>query len=237
MQTHPLVVKNLGKQDYQSCFEAMQNVISERIEHKKQYLAQDETNAKQTASTADELWLVEHPSVYTLGQAGKTEHILNANNTPIIKTDRGGQVTWHGEGQLVAYFLFDLFALGWNVRELVTIAEESICELISPYLLDGYYAKPRKDAPGVYVFKTDNDEEIQLGKIASLGFKIKRGFSYHGVAINIATDLSHFSHINPCGHAGMTMLNLVDVCQQPNQINYQALQARFIEIIQTKQSN
>ncbi len=189
-------IQYLSNADYQATHDAMFNKTLQRVEQKKQGII-----------TPDEIWVVEHNDVYTLGQAGKEEHILQRNQTPIIKTDRGGQVTWHGKGQLVVYFLFDLNYLGWGVRDLVSHAEQAICDTLNPYLTPNFFAKPRKDAPGVYVF---NQDKLELGKIASLGFKIKHGFSYHGIAINLTCDLTPFSLINPCGYAGMTMLRLAD---------------------------
>lgn len=187
---------------------------------------------KQGQRTPDELWIVDHNDVYTLGQAGKEEHILQRTNTPIIKTDRGGQVTWHGHGQLVIYWLFDLDSLSWSVRNLVSHAEQAIEDVINECLLSAassddtnISARSRRDAPGVYLYadmpaphdndtynSTDNsvDQTIMLGKMASLGFKIKHGFSYHGIAINLDCDLSAFNAINPCGYAGMQMLRLSD---------------------------
>lgn len=155
--------------------------------------------------TADELWIVEHQDVYTLGQAGKEEHILHRTDTPIIKTDRGGQVTWHGTGQLVVYWLWDLHHLGMGVRDLVSHAEQAIEDAVSEYLPPDLTAKARQDAPGVYIYNHQGD---MLGKIASLGFKIKQGHSYHGIAINLINDLSAFNAINPCGYAGMAMVKL-----------------------------
>lgn len=186
----------LQNADYQQTHEKMLNNTLSRIEQKQQNII-----------TPDELWIVEHNDVYTLGQAGKVEHILQTNDTPIVKTDRGGQVTWHGKGQLVAYFLFDLNQLGWGVRDLVSKAEEILVKTVSPYLPTGCSAKARQDAPGVYVY---NEQNLELGKIASLGFKIKHGFSYHGIALNLINDLTPFSLINPCGYAGMNMLRLSD---------------------------
>lgn len=186
----------LQNADYQQTHEKMLNKTLSRIEQKQQNII-----------TPDELWIVEHQDVYTLGQAGKVEHILQTNDTPIVKTDRGGQVTWHGKGQLVAYFLFDLNQLGWGVRDLVSKAEEILVKTVSPYLPTGCSAKARQDAPGVYVY---NEQNLELGKIASLGFKIKHGFSYHGIALNLINDLTPFSLINPCGYAGMNMLRLSD---------------------------
>lgn len=153
----------------------------------------------------DELWIVEHQDVYTLGQAGKEEHILYTTDTPIIKTDRGGQVTWHGMGQLVVYWLWDLNRLTMGVRDLVSHAEQAIEDVVGEYLPSDLTAKARRDAPGVYIYNQSGD---MLGKIASLGFKIKHGHSYHGVAINLVNDLTAFNAINPCGYAGMTMVKL-----------------------------
>lgn len=194
-----LVIKPLPHADYTTTHEQMFEWTLAKIEHKK---AEN--------SLPDELWLVEHNDVYTLGQAGKEEHILYHTNTPIIKTDRGGQVTWHGTGQLVAYFLWDLNALNWGVRDLVSHAEQAIEDVVNFYLPDTLTAKARKDAPGVYIYNTDGD---MLGKIASLGFKIKHGHSYHGIAINLINDLSAFNAINPCGYAGMTMVKLAQFCE------------------------
>ena len=154
------------------------------------------------AETPDELWLLQHPDVLTQGQAGKPEHILIPSNIPVVQTDRGGQVTWHGPGQLVAYFMFDLNRLGWNVRTLVSYAENLMIELLKKYGIKAY-AKP--DAPGVYV----NER-----KIGSLGFKIRRGRSYHGLALNINCDLAGFHTINPCGYAGLEMVRIHDLIQQ-----------------------
>lgn len=189
-------IKILKNADYQATHDAMLARTLERIEQKQQ-----------GNITRDELWIVEHNDVYTLGQAGKPEHILQRTDTPIIHTDRGGQVTWHGKGQLVVYFLFDLNTLDWGVRDLVTHAENAIVQTLNPYLAPDFTAKARQDAPGVYVF---NNDGLELGKIASLGFKIKHGFSYHGIAVNLTCDLTPFNMINPCGYAGMTMLRLMD---------------------------
>lgn len=169
-------------QDYTSRFEAMKEFTADR----------DET-------TADEVWLLQHQDVLTQGQAGKTEHILVHSQLPIVQTDRGGQVTWHGQGQLVAYFLLDLNRLQWNVRSLVNFAEQAMIDLLKQYGIHAY-AKP--NAPGVYV-----DER----KIGSLGFKIRRGRSYHGLSLNIDCDLTGFQTINPCGYAGLEMVRLQDL--------------------------
>ncbi|ELA08624.1 lipoate-protein ligase B [Moraxella macacae 0408225] len=204
-------VHYFNQADYEKTHEAMLNKTLQRIEKKQQGIA-----------TPDELWIVEHQDVYTLGQAGKTEHILQKNNTPIVKTDRGGQVTWHGRGQLVVYFLFDINALHWGVRDLVTHAENIIIRTVTPYLPTNFSAKARQDAPGVYVYNADG---VELGKIASLGFKIKHGFSYHGIALNLVNDLTPFNLINPCGYAGMTMLRLADFAS----INVACITDEFID--------
>lgn len=161
-------------------------------------------NRQQT--TPDELWLLQHHDVLTQGQAGKPEHILHATHLPLVQSDRGGQVTWHGQGQLIAYLLYDLNRLKWNVRQLVTHTENALIDFLNQYDIDAY---AKKDAPGVYV----ND-----AKIGSLGFKIRRGRSYHGLALNIDCNLDGFALINPCGYSGLRMTRLVDELriQHPN---------------------
>lgn len=171
-------------QDYTARFEAMKDFTTNR----------DET-------TPDEVWLLQHQDVLTQGQAGKAEHILTHSSLPVVHTDRGGQVTWHGKGQLVAYFLLDLNRLKWHVRTLVSFAEQAMIDLLKQYNIDAY-AKP--DAPGVYV---------DGRKIGSLGFKIRRGRSYHGLALNIDCDLTGFQTINPCGYAGLEMVRLQDLLE------------------------
>ncbi len=165
----------------------------DRFQHMKSFTENRDEN------TADELWILQHLEVLTQGQAGKAEHILLPSDIPVVQTDRGGQVTWHGPGQLVAYFMFDLNRLGWNVRSLVSYTENLMIELLKKYDIDAY-AKP--DAPGVYVADR---------KIGSLGFKIRKGRSYHGFALNIDCDLSGFHTINPCGYAGLEMIRLMDL--------------------------
>ena len=257
-----LVSKTLSAADYVPTLDAMLSRTLARITLKKE----------QGLRTPDELWLVDHNDVYTLGQAGKEEHILERTNTPIIKTDRGGQVTWHGHGQLVIYWLFDLESLGWSVRNMVSHAEQAIEDVINDCLKShasnsvntsaDISAHARRDAPGVYLYShintasnensqplsnTPPDDAIMLGKIASLGFKIKHGFSYHGVAINLDCDLSAFNAINPCGYAGMQMLRLADfvtmdeeTCMQtdenpfqpiPNALSYEQVTQKLIDNI------
>ncbi len=217
-----LIHKSLSAADYNPTHEAMLARTLERIALKKEH----------GLRTPDELWIVDHNDVYTLGQAGKEEHILRYTDTPIIKTDRGGQVTWHGHGQLVLYWLFDLQSLGWSVRHLVSHAEQALEDVLNECLShsslsnnSAIQARARREAPGVYLYSQYNEvnkndishsnispdtHPIMLGKIASLGFKIKHGFSYHGLALNINCDLSAFNAINPCGYAGMQMLRLAD---------------------------
>lgn len=220
----PLQIKYLQNADYEPTHEAMLARTLARIEQKQS------ATQEHDKLSADELWIVDHNDVFTLGQAGKPEHILQRDDTPIIKTDRGGQVTWHGHGQLVVYFLFDLNALGWGVRDLVTNAETIIIDTITPYLQPNFYVKARADAPGVYVY---NQQHLELGKIASLGFKIKHGFSYHGIAINVQNALTPFQMINPCGYAGMTMLRLADFAT----VNYQHFTQEFIGHVNDARQN
>ena len=171
-------------------------------------------------NTPDELWILQHHDVLTQGQAGKPEHILIPTDIPVIQTDRGGQVTWHGPGQLVAYFMFDLNRLGWNVRTLVSYAENLMIELLKKHEIEAY-AKP--DAPGVYV----NER-----KIGSLGFKIRKGRSYHGLSLNIDCDLTGFHTINPCGYAGLEMVRINDFVSNPPKFN-----DLCVEIIETLSSS
>ncbi|WOE31397.1 MULTISPECIES: lipoyl(octanoyl) transferase LipB [unclassified Acinetobacter] len=155
----------------------------------------------------DELWILQHHNVLTQGQAGKPEHILIESDIPVVHTDRGGQVTWHGPGQMVIYFMFDLNRLGWNVRTLVSYAENLMITLLKKYHIDAY---AKADAPGVYVNQS---------KIGSLGFKIRKGRSYHGLALNIDCDLFGFHTINPCGYAGLEMVRIMDLIENYPQFN------------------
>lgn len=162
----------------------------------------DFTNQR-TADTQDQLWLVEHPPVFTQGQAGKAEHLLFPGEIPVVQTDRGGQVTYHGPGQLVAYPLLDLKRLKIGVRVLVTSIEETIITTLAHYQIASA-AKP--DAPGVYV---------DGKKIASLGLRVRRGCSFHGLALNVDMDLSPFLQINPCGYEGLAMTQIKDLIPNP----------------------
>lgn len=189
MQNQPqLIIRTCrDPQDYTARFEAMKRFTEQRA------------LPSSDADIPDELWLLQHHDVLTQGQAGKPEHILFPSNIPVVQSDRGGQVTWHGRGQLIAYFLFDLNRLKWHVRDLVDFAEEMMLWLLAQYGINAY---AKKDAPGVYV-----DER----KIGSLGFKIRRGRSYHGFSLNVDCDLTGFQTINPCGYAGLEMVRLCDL--------------------------
>lgn len=162
----------------------------------------DFTNQR-TPETPDQLWLVEHPPVFTQGQAGKAEHLLFPGDIPVVQTDRGGQVTYHGPGQLVAYPLLDLRRLNIGVRELVTRIEQTIIATLAHY---GIESAAKADAPGVYV----NGD-----KIASLGLRVRRGCSFHGLALNVAMDLAPFQRINPCGYQGLAMTQMSDLLPNP----------------------
>jgi len=174
-----LTVRNLGLQDYEPLWRAMQRFTDTR-----------------TPETADEIWFTEHPPVFTLGINAKREHLLATGDIPIVQIDRGGQVTYHGPGMLMIYPLIDLKRLGLGVRDLVTALEQSVVDLAAGYGID---ARARPDAPGVYAGDS---------KFASVGLRIRRGASYHGMALNVRVDLEPFLRINPCGYAGLEMTDL-----------------------------
>ena len=155
------------------------------------------TDARSTAS-ADELWLVQHPAVFTLGQAGKREHVLDAGSIPVIETDRGGQVTYHGPGQAVLYCLLDLRRLRIGVKSIVASLEDAVIKVLAEHEIE---AQRRGGAPGVYVGET---------KIAALGLRVRNGCTYHGVALNVDPDLEPFSRINPCGYAGLQVTSMAE---------------------------
>lgn len=181
-----LVVKQLGLVEYEPTWRAMQALTDAR-----------------GADTPDELWLLEHPPVFTQGQAGKPEHVLQVTDIPIVPIDRGGQVTYHGPGQLVGYLMVDLSRRKLGVREFVRRIEQSLIDLLADHGISAY---GKVDAPGVYV-NTAGEE----AKIASLGLRIRNGKSYHGLALNVAMDLTPFSYINPCGYAGLAVTQLKDL--------------------------
>ena len=174
-----MIIRRLGLVDYLPTWQAMQRFTDER-----------------GASTEDEIWLLQHPPVFTLGMAADRGHVLAAGDIPLVQTDRGGQVTYHGPGQLVLYVLADLRRNGIGVRDLVVLLERSVIELVAPH---GVKAEGRRDAPGVYV---------EGRKLASVGMRIRRGASYHGLALNVDMDLAPFARINPCGMAGMQVTQL-----------------------------
>ena len=151
------------------------------------------------ADTPDELWSCEHPPVFTLGQAGRSEHVLDAGDIPLVQTDRGGQVTYHGPGQIMVYTLVDLRRRGYGIRELVVRLETAVIRLLAAH---GVQARGRRDAPGVYVNEA---------KIAALGLRVRRGCTYHGLALNAQIDLAPFARINPCGYRGMAVTRTADL--------------------------
>jgi lipoyl(octanoyl) transferase len=180
-----IVVRALGRTDYLSTWHAMQAFTDAR-----------------TAETVDEIWLTEHPPVYTLGLAGRCEHLLRENGIPVIKVDRGGQVTYHGPGQLVAYLLVDLKRRRLGVRDMVRAIEAAVVAWLASHRVA---ARGKVAAPGVYV-----DRGGAEAKIAALGLKVRRGCTYHGVSVNVAMDLAPFADINPCGYPGLAVAQLAD---------------------------
>lgn len=169
----------------------------------------DFTNAR-TPETPDQMWLVQHPPVFTQGQAGKAEHLLVPGDIPVVQSDRGGQVTYHGPGQLVAYPLLDLRRLKMGVRDLVTAIEQTLVGTLAHYAIEAF---PKPDAPGVYV-----KHQGRVDKIASLGLRVRRGCSFHGLALNVAMDLSPFLRINPCGYQGLAMTQIRELLPEPPSI-------------------
>jgi len=156
--------------------------------------------------TPDEIWLLQHQRVFTQGQAGKPEHVLFAGDIPVVQSDRGGQVTYHGPGQLVVYLMIDIKRKNWGPRQLVSAIEDAIVATLKEYGID---SAPKKDAPGVYVQQFDDKQQAKGdAKIASLGLRIKQGRSFHGLALNIDMDMEPFQRINPCGYAGLAMTQL-----------------------------
>lgn len=174
-----LICRDLGVVDYAETWERMKQFTQVR-----------------SKDDADEIWLLEHPSLFTQGQAGKEEHLLAPGDIPVIQVDRGGQVTYHGPGQLVAYVMVDLKRLRIGVRDLVSVLENSVVNALALSSIEAY---PKPDAPGVYV----NEQ-----KIASLGLRVRRGCSFHGLALNVDMDLTPFNRINPCGYQGLQMVDM-----------------------------
>ncbi|MGL4726941.1 MAG: lipoyl(octanoyl) transferase LipB [Scandinavium sp.] len=190
MSLNTLLVRQLGVQPYEPVSQAMHDFTDNRDE-----------------STPDEIWLVEHEPVFTQGQAGKAEHVLVPGDIPVIQSDRGGQVTYHGPGQQVMYVLLNLKRRKLGVRELVTLLEQTVVNTLAEFGIDSH---PRADAPGVYVGEK---------KICSLGLRIRKGCSFHGLALNVAMDLSPFLRINPCGYAGMEMTQMQDWDAEAKTVN------------------
>lgn len=189
-EARDITVRKLGLADYEPVWRAMQNFTASR----------DATTQDGTSGTADEIWLLQHPPVYTLGVAGRPEHLPRIDNgIPVVKIDRGGQITYHGPGQIVAYLLLDMRRRGLSVRPLVRMMEQAVAGLLADY---GIAAHGRNDAPGVYV---------GAAKIAALGLRIKNGCCYHGLALNVDMDLSPFHAINPCGYPGLEVTQARDL--------------------------
>ena len=176
----------------------IKNYLDEPMEYESAWQKMRAYTLERTSEDSDELWLVQHPAVFTLGQAGKEEHILMAGEIPVVRTDRGGQVTYHGPGQLVAYTLFDIKRLGIGVRQFVTKIEQSIIQLLADYTV---VAESKPEAPGVYVAGK---------KIAALGLRVRKGCAYHGLSLNVDMDLSVFTRINPCGYTGLEVTQTKD---------------------------
>jgi lipoyl(octanoyl) transferase len=177
-----MVVRHLGLVDYEPTWRAMQAFTMARGE-----------------ATPDEIWLLQHPPVFTLGQAGKTEHLLHATDIPLVKIDRGGQITYHAPGQIVAYLLIDLRRRSYKVREMVRLMEQAVIALLADH---GIHGERLAGAPGIYVGGA---------KIAALGLRVKNGCSYHGLALNVDMDLAPYAAINPCGYQGMPVTQLRDL--------------------------
>lgn len=181
LKINSLIIRSLGIQEYQATWQKMREWTEQR-----------------TPETTDECWLLQHAPVFTLGQAGDPKHILNPGNIPIVQSDRGGQVTYHGPGQLIAYCLFDLNRHGLHSRSFVRAIEQTLIQLLDEYGLNAY---ADENAPGIY---------IEGKKIASLGLRIKRGYAYHGLALNVKMDSEPFQRINPCGFPELKMCQLND---------------------------
>lgn len=208
--TDQLIIRDLGRVDYVDTWQRMQQFTDNRDEQ-----------------TPDELWLLEHDPVFTQGQAGKAEHLLFPGEIPVVQVDRGGQVTYHGPGQLVVYVLLNIKRRNLGVRQLVNLIEQSIVDTLAIHQLNAY---AKADAPGVYV-----DEK----KVASLGLRIRKGCSFHGLALNVDMDLSPFQRINPCGYAGMQMIQTKDIggpasiTDAKQQLTHQLLQLLHVTDYQT----
>lgn len=208
-----LKVRHLGLQAYEPIWQAMQQFTDVRDNN-----------------TEDEVWLVQHPRIFTLGKAGKREHVLNPGDIPVVQVDRGGQVTYHAPGQLVAYILLDLNRLGIGVRELVTRLENTIIDVLAEYTI---MAESRRDAPGVYVAGR---------KIAALGLRVRRGRCFHGMALNVDMDLEPFVRINPCGYEGLEITQITDLVDDVDfekvsqqLLSHLKLQLKYSSLVEVKE--
>jgi lipoyl(octanoyl) transferase len=204
INTDALAVRHLGLQDYETVWHAMSDFTDLRDDN-----------------TPDELWLVQHPPVFTQGQAGKAEHILMPGDIPVVQVDRGGQVTYHGPGQLVGYPMINLRRRKLGIRELVSATENSIVDTLADI---GIKAYPKADAPGVYV-----DRDGVSDKIASLGFRVRRGCSFHGLSLNVDMDLSPWQRINPCGYSELLMTQIKALTDDPAALNMETLEAGLVK--------
>ena len=193
-----VAIRDWGPTEYHTTYDAMKLFSNDR-----------------DAQSLDQIWLTEHEAVFTQGQAGKAEHLLAPGDIPVVQTDRGGQVTYHGPGQITAYLMFDLRRLGLGVRDLVTKIENSMVGVLKSYGID---AAPRADAPGVYV---------EGKKIGSLGLRVRRGCSYHGLSLNVDMDLEPFTRINPCGLFGMEVTQIADFVAVP----ITEVQQRLVDVL------
>ncbi len=194
-----LIVRKLGLQPYEPTWRRMQQLTNDR-----------------NAQAADEIWLLEHHHVFTQGQAGKAEHLLNPGDIPVVQVDRGGQVTYHGPGQLIMYLMIDLRRNKLGIRDVVTLMEQAIINVLASFSVDAF---AKSDAPGVYV---------EDSKIASLGLRVRRGCTFHGLALNLTVDKEPFLRINPCGYAGMKMSNLADFVTDLNNQQVASLLTDFM---------
>jgi lipoyl(octanoyl) transferase len=199
--TAAVLQRELGLAEYEPTLQAMKDLTDTR-----------------TPRDPDQLWLLQHPRVFTQGQAGKAEHVLAPGDIPVIQVDRGGQVTYHGPGQWVLYLMIDLRRRSWGVRDLVNMIERSVVQLLAEYGID---AAPKPEAPGVYV---------DGAKIASLGLRVRRGCSYHGLSLNVDMDLEPFGRINPCGYQGLQVTSMAHLLP-PGRVDMAAVGRRLLAIV------
>ncbi len=203
--TETLIVRTLGLQEYQPIWQAMQQFTQQRQQ-----------------TTTDEIWLLEHPPIFTLGRNATPSDIISTSHIPIVQIDRGGQVTYHGPGQLIAYLMIDIKRRTLGVRQFITFIEQSIINTLYEFQLS---AIAKKEAPGVY---------INEAKIAALGLRIKKGCSFHGLSLNIAMDLAPFSQINPCGYKNLEVVQLCDYIDSIELLPTQSMQQTIIKDVQQK---